>query len=163
MQTSSIRKYNIRHRNSAFTLIELIIVIFIISLTTALIFPNLWDNGETALRSEAKRIANTLRYIYDEAAGKKHTYTLKVNINEGSWGFESEKESKWFKLKEDIVFRDIMIPSLGMITAGEAVLPFGPLGPEEPITLHLLKNELEYTITFNHLNGRVKVYEGYRT
>ena len=162
MQTSSTRKYSIRHRNSAFTLIELIIVIFIISLTTALIAPNLWDNGETALRSEAKRIANTLRYIYDEAAGKKRTFTLKVNINEGSWGFESEKESRGFKLKEDIVFRDIMIPSLGMITAGEAVLPFGPLGPEEPITLHLLKNELEYTITFNHLNGRVKVYEGYR-
>ncbi len=163
MQTSLTREYNIRPRNSAFTLIELIIVIFIISLTTALIVPNLWDNGESALRSEAKRIANTLRYIYDEAAGKKLTYVLKVNINEGSWGFESEKGSRWFKLKEDIVFRDIMIPSLGRITTGEAVLPFGPLGPEEPITLHLLKNELEYTITFNHLNGRVKVYEGYRT
>jgi len=162
MQTSLTRKYNIRHRNSAFTLIELIIVIFIISLTTALIVPNLWDNGESALKSEAKRIVNTLRYIYDEAAGKKRTYTLMVNINESSWGFESEKESRWFKLKEDIVFRDIVIPSLGMITTGEAVLPFGPLGPEEPITLHLLKNELEYTVTFNHLNGRVKVYEGYR-
>ena len=162
MRTSSTRKYNTRRRNSAFTLIELVIVIFIISLTTALIVPNLWDNGETALKSEAKRIANTLRYIYDEAAGKKLTYTLKVNINEGAWGFESKKESSWFEMKDDIVFSDIIIPSLGKITAGEAVLPFGPLGPEEPVTLHLLKNELEYTVIFNHLNGRAKVYEGYR-
>ena len=163
MQTSSTRKFNSGSRNSAFTLIELVIVIFIISLTTALIVPNLWDNGERALKSDAKRIANTLRYIYDEAAGKKITYTLKVNINEGSWAFESEKESRRFTMKEDIAFKDIVIPSLGTITNGEAVFPFGPLGPEEPITLHLLKNELEYTVIFNHLNGRVKVYEGYKT
>ncbi len=163
MQTSSIRKYNTGQRNTAFTLIELVIVIFIISLTTALIVPKLWDNGETALRSEAKRIGNTLRYIYDEAAGKKLTYTLKINIYESSWAFESDKESRQFKMKDDIVFSDIMIPSLGRITSGEAALPFGPLGPEEPITLHLLKNEFEYTVIFNHLNGRVKVYEGYRT
>ena len=163
MLTSSTRKYNTKGRNSAFTLIELVIVIFIISLTTALILPNFWDNGEKALRSEAKHIANTLRYIYDEAAGKKLTYTLKVNINESSWGFESENESRDFGMKEDIEFRDIIIPSLGRITTGEAILPFGPLGPEEPLTLHLLKNELEYTVIFNHLNGRVKVYEGYRT
>ena len=162
MRTLSIRKYNTRRGSSAFTLIELIIVIFIISLTTALIVPKLWDNGETAVKAEAKRIANTLRYVYDEAAGKKLTYTLKVNIYESSWKFESERESRDFKLRDDVVFTDIMIPSLGRITSGEAILPFGPLGPEEPIILHLLKNESEYTVTFNHLNGRAKVYEGYR-
>lgn len=163
MRTSSTLRYNTRGKNSAFTLIELVIVIFIISLTTALIVPNLWDNGKTSLRSEAKRIAITLRYIYDEAVGKKLTYTLRININESSWGFESDKESRMFKMKDDIVFRDIMIPSLGRITIGEAILPFGPLGPEEPVILHLLKNDLEYTIIFNHLNGRAKVYEGYKT
>ncbi len=162
MRTSSILKYNINGRNSAFTLIELIIVIFIISLTTALIIPNLWDDGEAALKSEAKHIANTLRYIYDEAVSKKLTYTLTVNIDKGSWGFESEKESRKFKTKDDIVFRDIMIPSLGKIMTGKAILPFGPLGPEEPIILHLLKNEFEYTVIFNHLNGRAKIHEGYR-
>ena len=163
MLTSSTQKYNTRRESSAFTLIELVIVIFIISLTTALVLPNFWDKGGSALKSDAKRIANTLRYIYDEAAGKKLTYTLKININDSSWGFESEKESRSYKAKEDIIFKDIIIPSLGRITTGEAILPFGPLGPEEPITMHILKNELEYTIIFNHLNGRAKVYEGYRT
>ncbi len=149
-------------RRSAFTLIELIIVIFIISLTTALIIPNFWETGEMALRSEAKRIGNTLRYIYDEAAGKKRTYTLKVDLDTGSWGFESENESRSFKMKEGVLFRDIIIPSLGRITTGEAILPFGPLGPEEPVVLHLIKDGAEYTVIFNHLNGRAKVYEGYQ-
>jgi len=163
MLTSLTRKYNTDGRRSAFTLIELVIVIFIISLTTALIVPNLWETGKRGLRSEAKRIASTLRYVNDEAAGKKQTYTLRVNIGEGSWGYESENETRSFKVKKDIVFRDIIIPSLGMITTGEAALSFGPLGPEEPITLHLSRDKFEYTVIFNHLNGRAKVYEGYRT
>lgn len=163
MQTSSIRIFRPRRGSSAFTLIELVVVLFIISLTTALIVPNLWDDGEAALKSEAKRIANTLRYICDEAAGKKLTYTLKINIDEGAWGFESDKESRSFTIKDDIVIRDIIVPSLGRLTSGEAILPFGPLGPEEPVTLHLLKNDLEYTVILNHLNRRVKLYEGYKT
>lgn len=163
MLTSLTRKYNTNRKQSAFTLIELVIVIFIISLTTALIVPNLWETGERGLRSEAKRIGNTLRYVYDEAVGKKQTYILKVNIDEGSWGFESKNESRSFQVKNDIVFKDIIIPSLGRITTGETILPFGPLGPEEPVTFHLSKDEFEYTVIFNNLNGRAKVYEGYRT
>jgi hypothetical protein len=41
------------------------------------------------------------------------------------------------------------------------VLRFGPLGPDDPITVHLTKDEKEYTVIFNHINGRAKVYEGY--
>ncbi|GBD95475.1 MAG TPA: type II secretion system protein GspH [Nitrospirae bacterium] len=145
-----------------FTLIELIIVIFIISLVTALIMPNLWDTGERALRSEAKRIGNTLRYVYDEAAGKKRTYLLKMDLSADSWSFESERESRKFKMKGNVMFEDIIVPSLGKVTQGEVILKFGPMGPEEPVTLHLVnKDDMEYTVIFNHINGRVKIHEGY--
>jgi hypothetical protein len=59
------------------------------------------------------------------------------------------------------MFKDITIPSHGEISTGELTLIFGPLGPEEPITLHLMRNDAEYTVKFNHLNGRAKVFEGY--
>jgi prepilin-type N-terminal cleavage/methylation domain-containing protein len=146
---------------SAFTLIELIIVIIIISLTTALIMPSLWDTGEWAVKSDAKRIGNTLRYIYDEAAGKKQTYLLKIDLSADSWSFESEKESRKFEMQDNVMFKDIMIPSLGEVTIGEVTLKFGPLGAEEPVTLHLIKNETEYTVMFNNINGRAKIHEGY--
>ena len=142
-----------------FTLIELIIVIFIISLTTALIMPSFWGTGERALKSEAKRIGNTLRYIYDEAAGKKQPYVLKFNLDKDTWKFESEIESRSFKLKEDVMFKEIVIPSLGEISFGEVELIFTPTGPEEPIALHLIKDNAEYTVEFNHLSGRAKIRE----
>jgi len=146
---------------TGFTLIELLVVIFIISLTTALIMPSLWDTGERALKSEAKRIGNTLRYIYDEAAARKQTYVFKIDLETDSWSFESRHESRSFKLKDDVMFRDVVIPSVGEVSYGKVAMKFGPLGPEEPVTLHLMKDKAEYTVKFNPLNGRAKIYEGY--
>jgi general secretion pathway protein H len=159
---SSSQKYDVCCRPSAFTLIELVVVIFIISLTTALIMPNLWDTGERAVKSEAKRVANTMRYIYDEAAGKKKDYLITVNLDEGSWEYENETESRVFTMRDDVIFKDIVVPSLGEVSLGEISLKFGPTGPEEPVILHLMKDEIEYTVMFNHMNGRAKVNKGYK-
>ena len=161
-QGAGVRKKKAGKSASAFTLIELVIVIFIISLTTALIMPNLWDTGERAVKSEAKRVGNTMRYIYDEAAGKKKDYLIKINLEKGTWGYESETSSEVFKMKDDVMFKDIVVPSLGEVSLGEIALKFGPTGPEEPVILHLMKDKVEYTVTFNHMNGRAKVYKGYK-
>ena len=147
---------------AAFTLIELIVVIFIIALTSALVMPNLWVSGERALKSEAKRIGNTMRYINDEAAGKKQTYELKINVSGDSWGFYSEKESRRFVMKDNVTFRDVVVPSLGQVAMGEVTLKFGPMGAEEPVIVHLVKDDLEYTVSFNHISGRSKIYKGYK-
>lgn len=144
-----------------FTLVELIIVIFIISLTTALVMPNLWNVGDRALKSEAKRISNTLMYISDEAAGKKQIYALKIDFSTDSFSYESEKESRSFRMKDNIRFKDVIIPSLGEVSIGEIIYQFGPMGPEEPITLHLIRNDSEYTVMFNNINGRAKIRKGY--
>lgn len=156
----SISARNVQH--SAFTLIELVIVIFIISLTTALIMPNLWDTGKRAVKLEAQRIGNTMRYVYDEAAGKKKDYLIKINLDEDSWAYESETASRVFKMRDDVMFKDVVVPSLGEVSSGEIALKFGPTGPEEPLLLHLMKDDVTYTVTFNHMNGRAKVHEGYK-
>ncbi|MDH4028916.1 MAG: prepilin-type N-terminal cleavage/methylation domain-containing protein, partial [Nitrospirota bacterium] len=150
-----------RSEREGFTLFELVIVIFIISLTTALVMPSFWKSSQRSVRSEAKRIANTLRYIYDEAAGKKQLYTVTFDVDKGSWQFRSETETRSFTMKDDVTFRDIMVPSLGNVSRGELVMEFGPLGPAEPVTIHLSKDSSEYTVIFNHMNGRAKVHKGY--
>jgi len=150
-----------RRAAPAFTLIELVIVIFILSLTTALIMPNLWDTGDRAVKSEARRIGNTMRYLSDEAAGKKIDYHMTINLDKGTWGYESEKASRDFTMKNDVIFKDVIVPSVGDVSFGEIVLKFGPTGAEEPLILHLSKDEIEYTVMFNHINGRAKIYKGH--
>jgi general secretion pathway protein H len=152
----------IKSASGGFTLVELIVVIFIISMTAALIMPSLWDRGERAINSESRRISNTLRYIYDEAMGKKQTYNLKIDLDKDEWSYKSKSESRNFELKDNVMFRDIIVPSVGKVSFGEVIIPFGPLGPEEPVTVHLIKNDKESTIIFNNITGRTKVYEGYK-
>lgn len=146
---------------SGFTLLELIVVIFIISLSLMLIMPAFWISDERILKTEARHFSSTLRYIHDEAIGKKQPYLLRVNLDRNTWGFNSEKETRSFTVKEDIRIKDIVIPSHGEISQGEITVVFGPLGPEEPIVLHLQKGEAQYTIIFNHINGRTKIHKGY--
>ncbi len=147
---------------SGFTLIELIIVLFIIGLISSLVVPRLMETGKSAARSDAKRIGLTLRYVYGESITRKIPYTLTVDIDRGQWRYESEAESKNFSLKRKVMISDVIIPSLGEISSGEIKIAFTPTGPEEPLTIHLSGGEAEFTVIFNHLNGRAKVYEGYK-
>ncbi len=148
-------------RRAGFTLIELIVVLFIISLAMALIMPSFWATEKSILKSEARHISSALRYIYDEAIGKKQVYVLNINLDNKSWGFKSQKESRSFRMKGDVKIIDVVVPSHGEISRGELIIEFGPMGPEEPIILHLKKGESEYTVIFNHINGRTKILEGY--
>lgn len=162
MQTSQTGKSKIDNCQSmGFTLIELVMVIFIISLSVALIMPSFWGTEKNTLKTEAKHISSALRYIYDEAVGKKQIYLFNINLDNESWGFKSQKESRSFRIKGDVEIKDVLVPSLGEISKGEIIIEFGPMGPEEPIILHLKKGESEYTVIFNHLNGRTKILEGY--
>jgi type II secretion system protein H len=146
----------------AFTLVELVVVLFIISLTTALVMPNLWNTGKRALKSEAKRIGATLRYINDEAIGKKRLFTVTFDLDSGSWGFRSEGESRKFQLNKDIILNDVHVPSLGKVSNGEVIMKFGASGPAEPLTVHLVAGDNDYTVQFNHISGRSKVQRGYK-
>jgi type II secretion system protein H len=149
-------------RENGFTLIELIIVLFIIGLISSLVVPRIMETGKSAARSDAKRIGLTLRYIYGESIARKIPYTLIIDIDRGIWRYESKAESKNFSLRRRVMISDVITPSMGKVTSGEVRVSFEPAGPSEPMTIHLSGGESEFTVIFNHLNGRAKVYEGYK-
>lgn len=155
-------KSNSANSGLGFTLIELIVVIFILSIASALIIPSFMDAGEGALKSDAKRLGSALRYVHDQSVSKKKAYLFNINLDNDSYGFTGEGESKRFRLKDDVYLKDIQLASLGARSDGEVTLKFGPLGTEEPIILHLSKGKDEYTVIFNNINGRAGIYEGYK-
>jgi len=145
-----------------FTLIELIVVIFILSIASALIIPSFMDAGEGSLKADAKRIGSALRYVNDEGVGKKKDYLFNINLDNDSYGFTGQGESRSFRLKDEVYLKDILIPSLGARLDGEVTVKFGPLGAEEPIILHLAKGKDDYTVIFNNISGKAGIYEGYK-
>jgi general secretion pathway protein H len=148
-------------RRAGFTLLELIVVIFIISLSLTLTMPSFWSSDRNDLKKDARKLSSTLRYIYDESVGKKNVYTFFVDLESRTWGFSGETESRSFKIRGDTLIQDVVVPSHGEVSQGELSILFGPMGTGEPITIHLQKGDSVYTVMFNHISGRTKILEGY--
>lgn len=140
--------------NNGFTLLELIAVIFIVSLMLAFSFPyfTVMDRGK--LKSEARKVASILRYMNDSALATKETYTIKINFGQKTLSYngpEGEKTENLTNLSE------LHLQSRGTVSDGEIIVFFCPTGASESFTVYLKGGKAETAITFNSLSGRVKV------
>jgi|Deesub1362A_J573_1020465.scaffolds.fasta_scaffold00721_9 prepilin-type N-terminal cleavage/methylation domain-containing protein len=145
-----------------FTLFELLVVLFIISLSMAIVMPSVWKSNKERVKDETRHLSTTLRYVYDRALNSKETCVFRFNLDEDSYAFTMKGESRSYRVGIENGLRDIVIPSMGRVSEGEVIIEFGPLGPEEPIIVHLGDGDIEYTVFFNNLTGRTSIYEGYR-
>jgi general secretion pathway protein H len=139
-----------------FTLLELIVVLFILSVVMAIVLPSLAGFGEDKLKSEAKEIASMLRYMNDSAASRKETFSIKFDLDKNlvSWRDpEGEKTKRFYDLTA------VTAQSIGTVSKGEAIFFFGPLGIRENLSVHVGRGEKNTTITLNHLSGRVKIIQ----
>jgi general secretion pathway protein H len=137
-----------------FTLLELIVVLFIISLVMVLILPSFSGFGENKLKSEAREMASILRYMNDSATSRKETFLMKFDLDEGTvyWkGPDGEKKKKF----DDIT--GVTTQSTGKVAKGEITFFFEPLGIRENLSVHMSKGNKEMAITLNHLSGKVKI------
>jgi general secretion pathway protein H len=143
-------------RRPGFTLIELIVVVFIISLTAALVFPSFYGLGEGKVSSDAKKIASLLRYLNDTAIYTKETYSLKFDLQDDSLSWKGPDGDKREVIKS---LSSVYLSSKGEIKEGEVTIFFGPLGASENIQVHLKNKEKGMTVTFSPISGRAKIVE----
>lgn len=137
-----------------FTFLELIVVIFVISLILAVSLPTFMLQEEGELKSEAGRIASILRYLNDSAISTKETYSIHVKFKEKIIRYkipEGEREEKIYYLSR------VFLQSKGNVSEGEVTIFFHPTGAGENFTVYLTGLKLSMEIIFNALSGRVKV------
>lgn len=163
-------------RPAGFTLIEMTVVIVILSLVALVVLPRLPFAHERDLKTSARSLAGSLRYLGDLAIATKQHYRLRCTlltnemtvvrvIPEGDELPVSDPALGGLALLEGIVFADVVTPRLGKVAEGTAVLDFGPLGVEELAVLHLRRREDDarfFTVAVYPGSGRVTVLEGYQ-
>jgi prepilin-type N-terminal cleavage/methylation domain-containing protein len=140
--------------NRGFTFLELIVVIFVISLILAISLPTFMLQEEGELKSEAGRLASILRFLNDTAISTKETYSIHVIFKEKSIRYkipEGEREEKIYYLSR------VFLQSKGNVSEGEVTIFFHPTGAGENFTFYLTGLKLTMEIIFNALSGRVKV------
>ena len=137
-----------------FTLIELVVVLFIISLITAVLLPSFSGFGENRLKSDAREMASILRYMNDSAITRKETYSLKFDLDKNivSWKGPDGERAKEF---DDMT--GVNSESKGMVSKGELIFFFDPLGARENLDVHMSRDNNNMIVSINHLSGRVKI------
>jgi len=141
--------------NKGFTLLELVIVIFIVSLMLAVTFPSFATLKERKLKTEAGRVASILRHLNDCAISTKETYALQVNLKQKILRFKGVEDEKTEKVE---TLSGMTLQSKGSISDGEVTVFFSPSGAGEHFTIHLTGLETSMEVVFNALSGRVKVF-----
>lgn len=68
-----------------FTLIEVVVVVFIISLFAALTVPKFMDVGQLKINRSATHIAHTVTYLYSQAAAHHLVVRLVFDLNSGKY------------------------------------------------------------------------------
>jgi len=137
-----------------FTLLELLVVLFLASLLMAIVFPSLYGTEGMRLKSESKRIASVLRYLNDSSIATKDPYSLTFDFGENtiSWNGPDVDKTEQFKS-----LSSVELPSKGNVREGQVIVPFGPLGIQESLVVHLRQPGEAMTIALNQLSGRVAI------
>ena len=144
-------------RQRGFTLLELIVVIFIISLLAGIVFPSFRVLSKRQLSSDARRIASLLQYLSDSAMASKETYSVDFDLQKSSIFWKGPEGEKTESLK---TLAGIDLQSKGMTREGLVTVFFSPLGIREYMEILLKDDEHEMKVTFNPVSGRAKILTG---
>lgn len=157
---------------AGFTLIELAIVIFLIALFAMIAIPLVAGMGERGLDASARRIAGTVKYLYNEAALTGSLHRLVFNLDEGTFAAKRQQKNgeleelggtgRRQKLKGDVKFRDVTIAARGSYTSGEVTADIYPVGWMEETVIHLDREGKVLTLRLMPFTGATEIYEGYR-
>jgi len=156
-----------------FTLIELSVVLFIVAVFLTFLTPQFREFTEYDIKSSSRRLAATIKYLFNEAAIRHNHYRLNYDLKEGEYWVTYLDEAKEFKedpsilssrvrLPDTIHFEDIVTQHRGKVYEGKTFTHFFPHGWAEETIIHLGDTrERHYSLLVMPLTGKVRIYDRY--
>lgn len=137
-----------------FTLLELIFVLFLISIVAAVAFPAFAPLREGGATADAKRMASIIRYLHDNALAMKETFALTVDFDHNTLSFRGPDGEK----KESSPHLEAFLPTAGpTIRSGETTVFFTPAIRMEGFTMTFGTGEETLSVRYSPLSGRTQV------
>lgn len=149
MRTSKAGIYS-----KGFTLLELIVVIFIVSLMLMVSFPYFTISEGGKLKSEAALLASVLRYLNDSAVSAKETYGVKIDLRQKTVSYKGPDGEKVERIDE---LSSVSLQSRGTVSDGEVIVFFTPTGASESFTINLQGDDSAIAVSSNSLSGRIGI------
>ena len=147
-------------RGSGFTLIEMLVVLFLALLLVGLAVPRLGLDDLDRVRGAALRFRNVLQWLSDQATFGDGEYRLRLDIRKQSYHCERRLGPAFVPVTDPLLQPGRVLPAWGRIAwvpydnglsdADEVAVAFSPLGPEQPIMVHFSTPEGDagFTVSF---------------
>ena len=169
MQTSTAGNSN---KQVGFTLIELAVVILLISLFSLISIPLFSHTGQGGLDVSARKLAGTVKYLFNEAALTGQEHRLIFNLDRGTYrGMIQEADGsleemtgtgKETSLRQNVRLSLLSLPGRGSFSAGEVTVRIHPSGWVEQTVVQLSTDDDTLTLRINPLTGSSEIFEGAR-
>lgn len=156
-------------RTDGITLIELVVVLAIIAIAAAIIYPRISGLEEARLESDARKMASLIKYLSESAASRRLYYRVRFGLDEGRLEVEVSRDGREFlrdqefgslALSSGVSIEDVATPE-GKTDAGEAEVVIPPGGGGSPFSVHLKAGEGFMTVAFNPYTEKVAIEKGY--
>ncbi len=143
-------------QQKGFTLLELIIVLFVVVLGFSVISVNLsTGNDATVLQAASRDFVSALNYARGESMLRHEQVAVDFNLTDNSYKISSE--NKQYLIDKDI---DVtVVTAQNEITQGQARLRFFPDGSSTGGKITLEKNKAVWRIDINWLTGHIELFE----
>ncbi len=158
--------------DAGFTLLEILVVLFLIVLIASVIGPRLVLKKNPGLKDIARKIVSESRMLYWEAVSSQKMIRLYYNLENGTvTALQIEPNgqktplkipgSQPWRIPVGYHFDRIITLHQGKVDSGKTFTQFFPTGAVEPTTIHLSSaRDRSLTLVFSPLNGKVHVYKG---
>lgn len=167
-----ISRAGISNRPAGFTLVELALVLFLIAAFTGLVLPLTTGLGENRLRLETRRLAGTVKELFNEASLSGRQHRLTFDLAAGSYRasvmepvgerFEEQPVGKERRLGKGVRFRDVDVAGRESSGTGTVTATVYPVGWMDEIVIRLEQEGEIFTLRVSPLTGITEVYEGDR-
>ena len=158
---------------AGFTLIELSIVILIIAIVARIAIPQLRSVTGAELTATTRRLANTTRYLYEEAALRGTVLALYFDLDQQEYWVAHEEEGTGTLVEEtdllarrvtlppDVRIAEVFVPGVGKFEQGLVPTRFYPEGYADRSVISLVDREGHaYTLRIDPIRGRAEISEG---
>ena len=147
-------------RQSGFTLIEIMVVVFIIAIMSVVITLSLSDTSDRSARLQANRFMSVVNEVRDEAVIAGQDYALIVDEKSQVYSFRHARGSRGGDISGDVLFKDREVdPDVDVkwqvfesFTDDDDALPtvlISSLGEITPFEMSFGGKKLRYTIFLN--------------
>jgi prepilin-type N-terminal cleavage/methylation domain-containing protein len=175
MRTSPARTSSPRAPAAAFTLIELLLVLALMSVVLLIGLPAFQSLLQSSLQQEVNHLTGVIRLLRNEAVLTNTRYRIMLNLKDGRYSVERQNDAGTYDVVKDprelaphsfpsaMTVQDLVLLGRTYKTDEPDPLPIivDSSGYVDPFLLHFSLDDKSYTLRVAGFTGRVELVDGH--